>query len=387
MIKHILKLLWNKRRSNALLVIEILLSFIVLFFALAYIFFNTEKAFSPIGFDTENRWMIALDDLSNLDSLNRVEIMTNLKSELLNTEEIEEVTFTTYAYPFSNSNARNGTDLNGFQMTALIVEADSEFNKTLNPNIIEGRWFNEEDYNSSTPPIIVNKLFMETYYPNHSMIDSTILFDDPVKIIGVVEDYRYQGEFSEKKNIVFRLKHFHENTSCVVLKMANNTNAAFEEKLSKIVNSTTNTTGSIIQNVPKLKEQNSQQSWLMIMAILFTCTFLCLNISLGLFGVLWYNINKRKSEIGLRQALGASGFDISKQFVLEVIVLAGIALLFGIFFTIQIPLLNVIDIKSDLFYKAIIYATLIILTLVFLCSIIPSIQAANVTPANSLHED
>jgi len=114
---------------------------------------------------------------------------------------------------------------------------------------------------------------------------------------------------------------------------------------------------------------------------------LCLNVALGLFGVLWYNISKRKSEIGLRQAVGAYSFDITKQFVLEIMILTGIALLIGIFFAVQIPILDVTEFPDSMFYKSIIYSSMIILTLVFVCALFPSIQAAKISPADSLHED
>ena len=56
-----------------------------------------------------------------------------------------------------------------------------------------------------------------------------------------------------------------------------------------------------------------------IIAIVVAC-FLIINVALGLFGVLWYNINKRRSEIGLRRAVGASGNSVSKQLVGEALV-------------------------------------------------------------------
>ena len=117
------------------------------------------------------------------------------------------------------------------------------------------------------------------------------------------------------------------------------------------------------------------------------CIFLCLNVALGLFGVLWYNINKRRSEIGLRQAIGAHGSDITKQFILEILILTGFAIGLGIFFAIQIPLLDVTEYPDSLFYKAIVYATLIILVLVLMCALLPSLQAAKIRPAIALHED
>ena len=45
----------------------------------------------------------------------------------------------------------------------------------------------------------------------------------------------------------------------------------------------------------------------MIVLLIVAC-FLVINVALGLFGVMWYNINQRRGEIGLRRAIGAEVF-------------------------------------------------------------------------------
>jgi len=387
MIKHILKLIWNKRGSNALMVLEIFLSFLVLFTVVAYMQFNLARKNTPLGFETKDKWMIALDGFSGLDSLEAVTKISNLKRDLLDQEEIESVSFGKYAVPFSGSTSSNGTDLNGFSMQCIIVNADIDLAKTSDLNIVDGRWFTEEDLNSTVPCVIVNSKFMESYYPDKSMIDSTFFFDDPVKIVGVIDHYRYLGQFEEDKTTVLFLDEFSSLQDHVILNMKNGISASYEEKLASVVRNSIKSSSSVIENLEKVRVDEGREDWLMLGALLFVSIFLWLNVALGLFGVLWYNINKRKPEIGLRQALGAHSFDITKQFILEILILTGVALVIGIFFAIQIPLLDVTEYPDELFYKSIIYSTLIILSLVFVCALFPSIQAAKISPANSLHQD
>lgn len=387
MIKHILKLIWNKKRSNSLMIIEILLAFVVLFFVLAYMFFNIDKTSQPLGFETNDRWMISLDNIDAKDSLDALLTMQNLKRNLLAEEEILGVSFTESISPFSNNQWIDGTDEGGFPMRTRIVPADYEFGELMNINLVEGRWFTEEDNDAVIRPMIVNKNFMDAYYPDKSMIDSIILFHGERKIIGVVDEYRYGGEFEEAINVRFDPEVYTDLTSNAIIKLKPGTTMAYAEKLSNLVNTTTKTTGSIIQSLDKRKKESSEESWLILYALMGVCIFLCLNVALGLFGVLWYNINKRKAEIGLRQALGAGGFDITKQFITEMLILTGFALIIGIFFVIQIPLLDVTEYEDSLFYRAIGYSTFIMIALVMLCALFPAIQAARITPSNSLHED
>src|SRR6202000_2926811 len=82
-----------------------------------------------------------------------------------------------------------------------------------------------------------------------------------------------------------------------------------------------------------------------IIVMLIVACFLVINVALGLFGVLWYNINKRRGEIGLRRAIGASGQSVSSQLVSESLILATLSLIVGTFFAIQFPLLNVFNLQ------------------------------------------
>jgi putative ABC transport system permease protein len=387
MIKHIIKLIWNKKKSNALMILEIFLSFLVLFFVLSYFFFNMELVNKPLGFETKDRWMINLDNIDQKDSLDIVLTMNNLKANLLAEDNILDATFIKSIAPFTNNGWIDGNDENGFEISSLVVPCDYKMAEVMNMNILEGRWFTEEDLSAAIEPLVVNKNFIEKYYPKSSMIDSLIYFGGQRKIIGVVDEFRYPGEFEEPHEITFKLYPFIENYDNVILKMKPNITASFEERLSNIVNTTTKTTGSVILNLEKRRIVNGRNSWVLIIALLSICGFLCLNVALGLFGVLWYNINKRKSEIGLRQALGAHSLDIMKQFIIEILIITLFAIIIGIFFAIQIPLLKVTEYPDILFYKSILYTTLIILILVSVCALFPSIQAARITPATSLHED
>ena len=121
--------------------------------------------------------------------------------------------------------------------------------------------------------------------------------------------------------------------------------------------------------------------------LIIVAGFLIINVALGLFGVLWYNINLRKSEIGLRRAVGASGNAVSKQLVGEALVLSTFALIIGSFFAVQFPLLNVFDLPASVYIVALLFAIAFIYVLVIICALYPGKQAASIYPAVALHEE
>jgi len=103
--------------------------------------------------------------------------------------------------------------------------------------------------------------------------------------------------------------------------------------------------------------------------------------------VLWYNINKRRGEIGLRRAVGATGSSVSMQLVVEALILSTFSIIVGVFFAVQFPLLNVFDLPAGVYVMAIVLSVLFIYLLVLICAFYPGRQAAAVYPAVALHED
>ncbi len=388
MIRHIFKLIWFKRKSNALMILEIFLAYLVLFAAFSFVIYQLRILEKPLGFKTIDRWMISLEGLQAKDSAEVATIMDQLKNELKASPNVESVGFTNSSTPFSNNTSTTGNDDMGFNVSSRIAEADEGFGEVMNINIIKGRWFNETDRQSKYRPIVVNELFLKNFFPNKNMLDSVIILDGESKIVGIMDDYRYKGEFDLPTNMSFcYTPHTQGWMYNIILRMKAGTPIGEQKTINDIVKNVTKSNSFIIKLLESEREKNSRAKWIPIMALLSICGFLCINIALGLFGVLWYNINKRRSEIGLRRALGAHSSDISKHFLMETLVLAFIAIALALIFTIQIPLLKVVDIQPSIFYESMVWVTVLILILVFICAYFPSRQAAMIHPATALHED
>ena len=112
------------------------------------------------------------------------------------------------------------------------------------------------------------------------------------------------------------------------------------------------------------------------------------NVALGLFGVIWYNINRRKPEIGLRRALGAPSTTIYKQIIGEALALTTFGITIGSFFALQFPLLKIFGfIDNEVYFFAFVLSLLFIYIIVVVCALYPSHLAAKIHPAAALHED
>ncbi len=382
-------MIWNKKKSNALMILEILLSFLVLFVVIAYMNYNFQVFSKPLGFDCKNIKMVLLDDMRNMDSTTASTILKTLESEIPSLEYVEGVAFSGQIFPFSGSTWQTGgTDSLGTNFEYRLAFKDHLFADLMNMKILQGRWFEEGDEKNKYRPVLVNQNFAEKYYPGENVVGKILNTGEELEVIGVYEDYRYMGEFEQRWETLIYYRPYHHNAvKAMYVRLENNTPASFEERLYQRVADITKSSSFTIVDLEDRKISNSKESWIPIITLMVLCGFLCINVALGLFGILWYNINKRKSEIGLRMALGAHTTTIRKQFILEIIILTFIGVTIASLFAIQIPLLDIFDIPDILFYKSLLEAMAIILTIVVLCALYPSIQASRISPSIALHED
>jgi putative ABC transport system permease protein len=173
----------------------------------------------------------------------------------------------------------------------------------------------------------------------------------------------------------------------ILVKVRPGVSAAFEAKLFKVLNNVIRNANIEIEHFTNKRERKNTLSLVPVVILTVVGGFLIINVALGLFGVLWYNISKRRGEIGLRRAVGASGSSISSQLVGEALVLTTIALIIGSFFAVQFPLLNVFDLAASTYVTAIVLAIIFIYMLVMICALYPGKQAAAIYPAVALHEE
>ena len=387
MIRQIFVLLWNKKTSNLLLLLEIFLAFFALFAVFTYVIKNMDNFGRTAGFQTEDRWLILVDS-RDVDSTKASTMYPLLKKTLASDPQVMEASLINSVYPYSGSWSQTGDDDAGFHIEMRYSRSDADLAKALDIELVGGRWFEDGEDLLPVESMIVNQEFIDEYYPNQNMIDSTILFSGKKKIVGVIKDYKYRNEFEEPFNSGF----FYDAPgglylSNIILKMKPGTPASHQQNIIKLVEGITGNSRSVINDLDEMRIEKSKGSWSAMVSLLALCGFLCLNIALGLFGLLWYSIQKRRSEIGLRRAVGAHSQDITLQLVLEMVILVSLALLLGVIFAIQVPILKLIDIESGIFYRAILWAFCSILGIVLLCTIYPSRQASEILPATALHED
>lgn len=394
MYRHLFKLMWNKRKQNFLLMSEMLVSFLVIFAVFTLLVYYYQNYRKPMGMDYENVWVVNYSGyvgLSNNDSIKT--FYETLRRNIKSMPEIKEVSFSSANIPFTQMTMQDEFDYDNRHIEHVdLYTVDDSYKETLNLRMVQGRWFNKTDAVTRYQHVIINNSLKEILFGKASAVG--VVFgagDDKNKsqIIGVVEDIKFKGDYAEAGPARF----YRTDTASLgrinrlLVKVSPGADAAFEGRLYKLVAGQMKNSNIEIEHLTNKRKNINYFALVPMIVLSIVSCFLIINVALGLFGVLWYNISRRRGEIGLRRAIGATGRSVSGQLVMEAMILATFSLIIGVFFAIQFPLLNVFDLPAGIYLTALLLSVVFIYLLVLVCAFYPGRQAAAIYPAVALHEE
>lgn len=393
MLKHLFKLIWNKKKQNFVLMLEIFVSFLVIFAVFTMLVYNYKNYRKPMNFDYEPVWAVSFrtkDRPASKDSL--YAYFDALKNQLKSMPEIESVSYSSHNIPFSMSSSQNALKYEGKQVQQINdYTAQDEYARVLGLSLHSGRWFSKADDGGRYRPVVINERLRERLFGSNEAIGQVLNkeSDNPLKVVGVINDIKDKGDYQAIEYGLWRRAdtNAYKWMETALVRVRPGTSVAFEGKLYKALAAYMPDATIEIEYLTNKRVAKNNLTLVPMIILMVLAGFLVINVALGLFGVLWYNINRRKAEIGLRRAIGAPSNAISRQLVSEAMVLATLSLIVGCFFAVQFPLLNVFDLPAGVYFIAIGLSVSFVYLLVVICSLYPGKQAAAIYPAVALHED
>lgn len=388
MLRHLFKLIWNKKGTHSLLIIEVWAAFMVLFGVLTLIVFNLRNYLQPIGFQYEEVWNLELS--TNQDT---TEIAAKLQRAMQRVRSYPQVTAASRMSsntPFSANQIGNSVTYNKAEVGGDFYYTDGELAKVLDLPLKKGRWYTDADLAGKYIPIVINQIMEDKLFQNESGLNKVIKRDDKTfyKVVGIVDKFKGKGQFMSDNPGLFQLLEKNDRwNSNILIKTKPGTDANFEARLVKEIAVMLPGWGVEVGYLKDSRKNRENLTLVPVLIFLIVSGFLLTNVALGLFGVLNLNISKRKGEIGLRRAMGATESGVTSQFLGEIWVLATFSLVIGLIFAIQFPLMNVFDLDKEIYIIAILAAVAVIYIIVTLCAWFPSKQAAAIHPAVALHEE
>ncbi|WP_219159375.1 ABC transporter permease [Hymenobacter profundi] len=397
MIRHLITLMWNRKRANGLLIVEIFLAFVVLFSVGSVGVYTWRNYQTPLGFDYQDVWEIDLNP-GTQPRAEQFGTLQRILQRLRSTPGIVSVSRSVSNTPFAFS--ENSTTLDTGEGTPQgygdVYDADAELPEVMGLRIVAGRWFDRrDDAVSRRPPVVITELMQRALFPDgQSAIGKTVRASlgkpEEFQVIGVSGPYRAGGELSEPRPGFFLYVSPQDTARAMqvlLVRVRPGAGAALEKRITNDVRAINASWEMGVNPLPTQRLAQLKVNLAPPVILGMVCIFLIVNVALGLFGVLWLNISRRRGEIGVRRAMGATAGNISLQVLGEILVLTTFGLGLGLLVAAQFPLLGVMGVQTGVYLTAMLLAAGLLYLLATVCALYPSRLAAGIQPAVALREE
>ncbi|MGI2015275.1 FtsX-like permease family protein [Shewanella oncorhynchi] len=262
--------------------------------------------------------------------------------------------------------------------------------ETLGIKLIEGRNFYphelKDNLDSPSRLAIISSVLAKAIWPDESALGKVLYEgkDAQITVIGVVE--KLQGAWIDSSSLENSvIQNVDYGSSSYMVRAKPEFHAELKDAIKKaLLAENPNRVLDGFKSIEALKDSSYRDHKLMITVLTMMVVLLLLITSLGLTGMVMFNIQRRTKQIGTRRALGAKKRDIISYFLVEnyLICLAGGVL--GGLLAIQLgqQLMKIYSLPMlDLSYPLITVVGLFIVTT--LAVYLPARKAANISPATA----
>lgn len=386
MVKHALKLLWRRKRSNGLLVLEFLLTFLVTYYSCVLIFDGIHRYLLPDGFDIDNVVsIVAFRSQYAAGSEDSGNLYPRFAHTLKDMPFVGEVGLM-HRELYDNRFIGDFLTIKGTRIRLSSANLSDSCKDILNVHVVQGRWFSEEDDAGTFEPIVINSRLRDVAFDGDSPLDKII--NEKYRVIGVVSYFRIFGKYQESQPLFIERTTFDNpgRARTLVVKLSVEPNGELISRMLAALQATAPDWTFIITPAEELRANRIKEEASPYFISGITASTLISMVILGIFGVLWQNIARRTREIGLRRAKGATIGHIYKQLISEMVLVTSIGVGLGILIVAQLIMIGILGyIQIGIHVSAIGTAAMLLYLTVIACSLYPGYLATRINPAQALH--
>jgi predicted permease len=275
-----------------------------------------------------------------------------------------------------------------------VIDITPQYFDAMGIPLIAGRAFSEQDTSKSEKVIILSERAAKYLFPGRSPIGGQVrhntngMADPWSRVVGVVGNVRYKAdEKSEGMEMYYPSAQWEFESAYVAIRFSTSSPAGFENAIRQAVSSVDAETGiDEMKTMDALMNETlwQQRSWGFVLAG-FAATTLLL-AAIGLYGVMAYSVSLRRTEIGIRAALGATPKTIFGEVTREGVYLAAAGAAIGL-----VTALGVTRLLQTMLYGVppgdpvtFLLAALVLIAVAAVASALPGIRAAHMDPVKIL---
>lgn len=261
-----------------------------------------------------------------------------------------------------------------------------DYFRTLRTPVIEGREFNERDMAQSPKVVVVNEAFARRFFQGQSPLGKWVSFkgSGKMEIVGMAKDIRARSLRGEIPATVY-VNAAQEN------RPPNGTYIVRGAGIAGIVDSALKRVdGKLLATDVRTLDENLSRSILRerllgTLSGLFGALSLVL-VSLGVYGVMAFQVARRQKEIGIRMALGARPVQVTGMVLAETAVPVGAGVVMGVVGALALTRLaeNMLYGVSPTDPVSFAGAGGLLILLALLAAYVPSRRASRLSPIETL---
>ncbi|MEQ8924402.1 MAG: FtsX-like permease family protein [Fulvivirga sp.] len=347
---------------------------------------------TDMGFDKNNLVVIPLSIRNFSDGDSAVARVETYKNELLNQSDVVTITNSRHI-PTDWTGSHVFVRPEGWTddpMRMAYTYHDAKFFQTYGIEIIHGKNFNDDSFGDQRESVVLNKAAMEAFGFTDVNGQVIKIGDDALNVVGVIDDFNFETMKDEIRPIL----HFHRQPSnathnYVTVKTKPgkaNEVIQFAKEKWPILNSEAPFEYLFIDdNVERMYEAENR---LLLMSTIFSGVAIIV-ACLGLFGIVSFNVEQRKKEIGIRKVLGASVLSIlkliSKKFALLILIGFAVSIPIGLYFMNN--WLDGFAYHTSLSPLVFVITLLAVIIIAFITISARTVQAGLTNPINVLREN